>query len=90
MLLPATYRLFNSGYGPSAYSQGVLCAGGTVLGHDRYGRLLCRIVETVGKLSYAKKEMVVERQFHFRPEGFLFGDIYFLGFEMNQCEIDLW
>lgn len=64
--------------------------GGIVLGYDRYGRLLSKIVETVGKLPYTKKEMACDRQFRSWPELFLFGDIYILGFEMNLCEMDLW
>lgn len=64
---------------------------GIILGHDRYGRLLARIVECC---QYAAKrtarEDKEERAFLSWPSLFLFGDVYILGFGFDACEFDLW
>ena len=65
--------------------------GGVVVGHDRYGRLLTRIVNCCGEIDF--EERVKDKpHYDFRswPELFLFGDIYVLGFGFADCEFDLW
>ncbi len=65
--------------------------GGIVLGHDRYGRLLKRIIEVCEELDYRKiQKEDAKRSFTSWPELFLFGDIYVIGFGFEQCEFDLW
>lgn len=62
-----------------------------VLGHDRYGRLLTRIVNCWEEIDF--DEQVKDRtHYDFRswPELFLFGDLYVLGFGFADCEFDLW
>lgn len=64
---------------------------GVVLGHDRYGRLLNRIVNCCGEIDFEER---VENKTHYDfrswPELFLFGDVYVLGFGFADCEFDLW
>lgn len=64
---------------------------GVVLGHDRYGRLLNRIVKCCGEIDYGG-QVRDQTHYDFRswPELFLFGDVYVLGFGFNDCEFDLW
>lgn len=64
---------------------------GVVLGHDRYGRLLNRIVKCCGEIDY-DNHVRDKTHYDFRswPELFLFGDIYVLGFGFADCEFDLW
>lgn len=70
-------------HGESSVPQGI------VLGHDRYGRLLARIVqcckETAGQTGKGE-----EMRFVSWPALFLFGDVYILGFGLDACEFDLW
>lgn len=65
--------------------------GGIVLGHDRYGRLLARIVacckDMAGRAADAGAEGFT---FDSWPGLFLFGDVYILGFGFDFCEFDLW
>lgn len=64
---------------------------GIVLGHDRYGRLLKRIIEVCEAMDFksiAKKD--ARYSFTSWPELFLFGDVYVIGFGFQQCEFDLW
>lgn len=64
---------------------------GIVLGHDRYGRLLKRIVESCDDIDH--KKLIKNKESHIFsswPELFLFGDIYVIGFGYEQCEFDLW
>ena len=59
-----------------------------VLGHDRYGRLLGKIVEICGAQTY--DEEPTKKEFTSWPELFLYGDVYVLGFSFAACEFDLW
>lgn len=64
---------------------------GIVLGHDRYGRLLSRIVQCCEDM--AKRVSKAEgdtMSFLSWPSLFLFGDVYILGFGFDECEFDLW
>lgn len=64
---------------------------GIVIGHDRYGRLLNRIIDSCSKLNY--KSITKQNSPHlFKswPELFLFGDVYVIGFGYAHCEFDLW
>ncbi|MBR5948335.1 MAG: SIR2 family protein [Clostridia bacterium] len=64
---------------------------GVVLGHDKYGRLLSRIVNTCCGIDYDNKiRNKPNYTFTSWPELFLFGDIYVLGFGLYECEFDLW
>ena len=64
---------------------------GIVLGHDRYGRLLKRIIESCEALDYDSiRNKVASYKFTSWPELFLFGDVYVVGFGFLQCEFDLW
>lgn len=64
---------------------------GVVLGHDRYGRLLTRIVNCCGEIDFdGQVRDKTHYDFHSWPELFLFGDIYVLGFGFADCEFDLW
>lgn len=64
---------------------------GVVLGHDRYGRLLARIVQCCQDMAKrTAKTKNDEIPFFSWPELFLFGDIYILGFGFYECEFDLW
>ena len=64
---------------------------GIVLGHDRYGRLVKRIIEICSDLDY-KKITKKDESYCFTswPELFLFGDVYVIGFGLYQSEFDLW
>lgn len=64
---------------------------GIVLGHDRYGRLLMRMIERCSDLDFknlGKKDKL--HSYTSWPELFLFGDVYVIGFGFEQCEFDLW
>ena len=64
---------------------------GIVLGHDRYGRLLKRIIEICSDLDYKKITRRNNKHvFTSWPELFLFGDIYVIGFGFDLSEFDLW
>lgn len=64
---------------------------GIVLGHDRYGRLLKRIIEACEAIDYRSISKKGARySFTSWPELFLFGDVYVIGFGFKQCEFDLW
>lgn len=63
-----------------------------ILGHDKYGRLLKRIVSVCDNEIQYKKIIEKHNTYKFRswPELFLFGDIYVVGFGFDECEFDLW
>jgi hypothetical protein len=62
-----------------------------ILGHDKYGRLLKRIVSVCDdEIDYKKIEKNNTYEFRSWPELFLFGDIYVVGFGYAECEFDLW
>lgn len=70
-------------HGESSVSRGI------ILGHDRYGRLLARIVDCCQ--SMVRKTVKAEKlAFSSWPGLFLFGDVYILGFGFDACEFDLW
>ena len=71
-------------HGESSASEGI------VLGHDRYGRLLKRIIEICSDLDYKGITKKKPRCFTSWPELFLFGDVYVIGFGFDQSEFDLW
>ncbi|MBR3860690.1 MAG: hypothetical protein IKM84_02250 [Oscillospiraceae bacterium] len=62
---------------------------GVVVGHDRYGRLLSRMVRVCGSETVHSLETEA-RPFRSWPELFLFGDVYVLGQGFALCEHDLW
>lgn len=68
--------------------------GSIVLGHDRYGRLLMRIIDTCSNLDYEAIKDESERKamhsFTSWPELFLFGDVYIVGLGFELSEFDLW
>lgn len=63
-----------------------------ILGHDKYGRLLKRIISVCD--NEIKYERIIEKsntyEFKSWPELFLFGDVYIVGFGFAECEFDLW
>ena len=63
-----------------------------ILGHDKYGRLLKRIISVCdNEIKYKEKiEKNDTYEFSSWPELFLFGDIYVVGFGFAECEFDLW
>ena len=63
-----------------------------ILGHDKYGRLLERIVSVCcdEMKNYKISEKNNIHKFTSWPELFLFGDIYVVGFGFAECEFDLW
>ena len=66
-------------------------SSGIVIGHDRYGRLLKRMIDCCSSINYG--DLSKEGKLHtFKswPELFLFGDVYVIGFGYAQCEFDLW
>lgn len=64
---------------------------GIVLGHDRYGRLLARIVACCSETrSHLIAAADAPTSFTSWPDLFLFGDVYVLGFGFDLCEFDLW
>lgn len=64
---------------------------GIVLGHDRYGRLLKRVIEICTNLDYKRiRKKNALHCFTSWPELFLFGDVYVIGFGFDQSEFDLW
>lgn len=64
---------------------------GIVLGHDRYGRLLKRIIESCEAIDFKTITKKGARySFTSWPEIFIFGDVYVIGFGFLQCEFDLW
>lgn len=70
------------------------CAAPTsvILGHDKYGRLLKRMISVCDDEIKYKKIIKKPETYEFRswPELFLFGDIYVVGFGFAECEFDLW
>ena len=62
---------------------------GVVVGHDRYGRLISRMVAVCGAETPHRRE-TERRAFRSWPELFLFGDVYVLGQGFALCEHDLW
>ncbi len=62
---------------------------GVVVGHDRYGRLVSRMVAVCGAETLHHRESE-SRVFRSWPELFLFGDVYVLGQGFALCEHDLW
>lgn len=62
---------------------------GVVVGHDRYGRLISRMVAVCGAETPHHREGE-SRVFRSWPELFLFGDVYVLGQGFALCEHDLW
>jgi len=63
-------------------------AHGIILSHDRYGRLLKRIVDACGE-QYAVQSAGL-RKYTSWPELFLLGDVYVLGLGLTFHEFDLW
>lgn len=64
---------------------------GVVMSHDRYGRLLTRIVKFCDAHSYHNDpNTVVQKEFNSWPELFLYGDVYILGLKLDISEFDLW
>lgn len=63
-----------------------------ILGHDKYGRLLKRIISVCNDEINYKGIKIKQNAYKFRswPELFLFGDIYVVGFGFADCEFDLW
>lgn len=63
-----------------------------VLGHDKYGRLLKRIISVCDDEIEYKEKIAKNNTYEFKswPELFLFGDIYVVGFGFAECEFDLW
>lgn len=63
-----------------------------ILGHDKYGRLLKRIISVCDAEIKYKEKIQKQDTYKFRswPELFLFGDIYVVGFDFADCEFDLW
>lgn len=62
---------------------------GVVVGHDRYGRLLSRMVR-ICETETLRRPDTAPRDFRSWPELFLFGDVYVLGQGFALCEHDLW
>ena len=64
---------------------------GIILGHDRYGRILSRIINCCNELSprigRSHRDTLTLISW---PELFLVGDIYILGFGFDESEFDLW
>ncbi|MDO4803910.1 MAG: SIR2 family protein [Lachnospiraceae bacterium] len=71
-------------HGESSSSEGI------VLGHDRYGRLLKRIIEVCTDVDYKSISKDKPHCFTSWPELFLFGDVYVIGFGFELSEFDLW
>ena len=71
-------------HGESSVPQGI------ILGHDRYGRLLARIVGCCQEIGKRAAGAEGELPFFSWPSLFLFGDVYILGFGFDECEFDLW
>lgn len=63
-----------------------------ILGHDKYGRLLKRIISVCDDEIKYKEKIEKHDTYEFKswPELFLFGDIYVVGFGFAECEFDLW
>lgn len=63
-----------------------------ILGHDKYGRLLKRIISVCDDDIKYKEKIAKNDTYEFKswPELFLFGDIYVVGFGFAECEFDLW
>lgn len=63
-----------------------------ILGHDKYGRLLKRIISVCDDEIKYKERIKGHDTYEFRswPELFLFGDVYVVGFGFAECEFDLW
>ena len=66
-------------------------AGGIILSHDRYGRLLERISKICSSQSYKRTDTSSRtRVFTSWPELFLYADVYVLGLGLTANEFDLW
>lgn len=66
-------------------------AHGIILSHDRYGRLLKRVVDACGEqYSVQRGDPRRSRVFTSWPELFLLGDVYVLGLGLTFHEFDLW
>lgn len=66
-------------------------AGGIILSHDRYGRLLERIAKICAGQSYRRDADPSRiRAFTSWPELFLYADVYVLGLGLTANEFDLW
>lgn len=64
---------------------------GIILSHDRYGRLLNRIVKICGEQKYITDKKAHEKHtFTSWPELFLYADVYVLGLGLWLHEFDLW
>jgi hypothetical protein len=64
---------------------------GIILGHDRYGRLLKRIIEVCeGSSRYSGNKAADTAGEISWPELFLYGDVYIVGFGLDPSELDLW
>lgn len=64
---------------------------GIVLSHDRYGRLLKRIIDACGDSSRYSGNMTADTVGELSwPELFLYGDVYILGLGLDSNELDLW
>lgn len=62
-----------------------------ILGHDKYGRLLKRMISVCDdEINYEEIKKHDTYEFKSWPELFLFGDIYVVGFGFAECEFDLW
>ncbi len=63
-----------------------------ILGHDKYGRLLKRIISVCDDEIKYREKIENQDMYEFKswPELFLFGDIYVVGFGFAECEFDLW
>lgn len=69
----------------------VAVPGGIVLSHDRYGRLLKRIIDACGDPSRYNEKMAADTDGEISwPELFLYGDVYILGLRLDSNELDLW
>lgn len=65
-------------------------AKGVVLGSDRYGRNLERIVRAANQCNYGTVTSSNTMEFTSWPELFLFGDLYIIGLGYEFCDNDLW
>lgn len=69
----------------------VAVPGGIVLSHDRYGRLLKRIIDACGNPTRYAGNMAADAEGELSwPELFLYGDVYILGLGLDSNELDLW
>ena len=91
------YRL-HSGYLDDEHAVGIWhihgemsAPRGVILGADRYGRNLDRIIQTISKSNFDEVTSgCTNKVFTSWPELFLFGDIYVIGLGYETCDTDLW